>query len=139
MVTRIVRIIVLVSAAAGMFIVSPSMTNAGQAVNAKTVAEHMDKSKYSSAEIKSYLKGLKGSEITAEGKIDEILSGKTGNRVVVFVKIPGREREFVVDVYVSDSGKLNKNDQVSCKGEYAKYNMFTLNGIALKDGTCTKR
>ncbi len=114
-----------------------SMAIAGQTVNARTVAEHLDKQKYASAEIKAYLKGLNGSTITAEGKISDILSGKTGNKVILLVKA-GRPKDFVVDVYVDDIAKLHKHDQVSCKGEYAKYNMFNLNGITLKNGTCRK-
>ncbi len=138
MVTRFVRVIAAL-AASGTILVSAGMACAGgQTLNAKTVGEHMDKSKYSTAEVKAYIKDLKGKQITADGKINEILSGKTGNRVVVFVKVPGRPKEFVVDVYVDDASKLHKGDQVSCKGEYAKYNMFTVNGITLKDGTCRK-
>ena len=124
---------------AGLLTAVCAAATAGQAVNAKTVAEHMDKSKYSSHEIKSYLKGLKGSEITADGKVNDILTGKTGNRVVLFVNVPGRDKDFVVDVYVDDAGKLHKGDHLSCKGEYSKYNMFTVNGITLKDGSCSKK
>lgn len=123
--------------AASLCMIGSTKAAAEQAVHAKAVAEHMDKSKYSSAEIKSYLKDLKGKEVTADGKIDEILTGRTGTRVVVFVDIPGRSRDFVVDVYVHEAGNLHKGDRVSCKGEYAKYNMFTLNGITLK-GSCNK-
>ncbi len=137
MVTRIAGII-MTALAAGMLIGSPLGANAsGHAVNAATVAEHLDKTKYSSAEIKAYLKSLKEAEITASGKIDEIFVGKTGNRVVVFVKAPGRGKEFVVDVYIDDASKLHKGEHVSCKGEYVKYNMFTLNGITLKKGSCS--
>lgn len=118
-------------------IVASQGAAAEQAVPAKAVAEHMDKAKYTSADIKSYLKDLKGKEVTADGKIDEILTGRTGTRVVVFVDISGRSRYFVVDVYVNDAKDLHKGDAVSCRGEYTKYNMFTLNGIALK-GSCSK-
>ena len=98
----------------------------------------MDKNKYASAEIKNYLKDLKGKTVVADGKIHDILSGKTGTRVVLSVKA-GRSKDFMVDVYVNEAVKLHKNDQVSCKGEYSKYNLFTLNGITLKNGTCSKR
>lgn len=138
MVTRIVRAVAVALIAAGMFILYQSAALAAQAVNAKTVAEHMDKSKHSTSEIKSYLKELKGGEVTAEGKVNDVLTGKTGNRVVVFVNVPGRDKDFVVDVYVDDASKLHKGDHVSCKGKYAKYNMFTVNGITLKDGSCSK-
>ncbi len=136
MIKRIGIATVCLFVAAGIFIKTPGGA-AAQAVPAKAVAEHMDKSKYSSAEIKSYLKDLKGKEITADGKIDEILTGKSGTRVVVFVNIPGRSRDFIVDVYVNDAKDFRKGDGVSCKGEYTKYNMFTLNGIAIK-GSCSK-
>jgi hypothetical protein len=113
-------------------------TAAGQMVNAKTVADHMDKGKYSSSEIKSYLKGLKGATITTDGKIREILTGKTGTRVVLSVAA-GRSGDFVVDVYVKEAGSLHSGDKVSCKGEYSRYNNWTLNGIALKNGSCSKK
>ena len=118
--------------------ISMNAAAAEQPVNAKTVAEHMDKSKYSASEIKSYLKGLKGGTITADGEIRDIMTGKTGNRVVLSVAA-GRTGDFVVDVYVDNAGSLYKGDRVSCTGQYSKYNMFTVNGIALKDGSCRKK
>jgi len=139
MVTRTVRGTVVFVIAAGLFILSQNIAAAGQAADAKNVAEHMDKGKYSSSEIKSYLKELKGNTVTADGKVNDIMTGKTGNRVVVYVNVPSRGKDFVVDVYVDDASKLHKGDHVSCKGNYVKYNMFTVNGITLKDGSCTKK
>ncbi len=136
--TKIVRVVAAAFVIAGVFMVSQKSATAGQSVNATTVAEHMDKSKNSSSDIKSYLKELKGKEITANGKIKDVLSGKTGNRVVVYVKVPGRKKDFVVDVYVDDAGNLHKGSQVSCRGTYRKYNMFTVNGITLTDGKCSR-
>ncbi len=138
MVRRFAGIMAVVFAAAGTFTLLGATAVAGQAVNAETVAGHMDKSKYSTSDIKSYLKGLKGHGIAAQGKVKDVMVGKTGNRVVVFVNVPGRKKDFVVDVYVDRADKLHKGDHVSCKGEYAKYNMFTVNGITLKDGSCSK-
>ncbi len=138
MVGRFAGIVAVVCAAAGAFTFFGDMAVAGQAVNAETVAGHMDKNKYSTSDIKSYLKGLKGHSIAAQGKVKDVMVGKTGNRVVVFVNVPGRKKDFVVDVYVDKADKLHKGDRVSCKGEYAKYNLFTVNGITLKDGSCSK-
>jgi len=126
---------VLVSAA--LFLSVQAMA-AEQVVNAKTVAEHMDKGKYSSSDIKSYMKGLKGATITADGKVNDIMAGKTGTRVVLSIAA-GSHNDFVVDVYVNDASKLHNGDHVSCKGEYSRYNGWTLNGIALKDGSCSKK
>lgn len=137
MVRNISIVMVCFFAAAGIFISTPRGATAGPAVDAKEIATRLDKSKYTSAEIKSYLKDLKSKEVTAEGKVDEILTGKTGTRVVVLVDVPNRTKNFVVDVYVSDASGLHKGDGVSCKGDYSKYNMFTLNGITLK-GSCKK-
>jgi hypothetical protein len=123
---------------AAVLLVSMQAAAAEQGVNAKTVAEHMDKGKYSSKEIKTYLKDLKGATINADGKIREILSGKTGIRVVLSVAA-GRNNDFVVDVYVNEAGSLHAGDKVSCKGEYSRYNGWTLNGIALKNGSCAKK
>ncbi len=124
--------------AASVLLVSVQANAAGQAVSAKTVAEHMDKGKYSSSEIKSYLKGLKGETITADGKVQDIMVGKSGTRVVLSVAA-GRNGDFVVDVFVDDAGKLHKGERASCKGEYSKYNMWTVNGITLKNGSCSKK
>ncbi len=139
MVRRFARIMAVVLAATGSFAFFQDIAIAGQTVNAETVAEHMDKSRYSSSDIKSYLKGLKGRGIAAQGKVKDVMVGKTGNRVVVFVNVPGRKKDFVVDVYVDNAHKLHKGDHVSCRGEYAKYNMFTVNEITLKDGSCSKK
>lgn len=128
----------ILAGAAGLLFSATLSHSAGGEVNAQTVAEHMNKSKYASAEIKSYLKNLKGKEITADGKINNILTGRTGTRVVVYVDIPGRSTYFIVDVYVKNSSGLHKNDRVSCKGTYSKYNWFSLNGITLKEGSCSK-
>ncbi len=122
--------------ATALFIGSPA--SAEEAINAKTVAERMDKSKHSTAEIKSYLKDLRKKTILAEGKVKDILSGKTGNRIVLSVNA-GKLNNFVVDVYGDQSEKFRKGDQLSCRGEYVKYNPFTVNGITLKDGSCSKK
>ena len=71
--------------AAGMLMTVAATAIAGDLVNASTIADHMDKGKYSSGEIKTYLKGLKGSSVAADGKIQDIMTGKTGNRVVLSV------------------------------------------------------
>lgn len=136
MVRTISIVMVCFFAAAGIFI-STRGASAEQAVDAKEIAPRMDKTKYASAEIKSYLKDLKDKEVIAGGKIDEILTGKTGTRVVVHVDVPNTTKNFVVDVYVESAEQFHKGDTVSCRGKYSKYNMFTLNGITLK-GSCKK-
>ncbi|OGW38608.1 MAG: hypothetical protein A2X58_10110 [Nitrospirae bacterium GWC2_56_14] len=122
--------------AAGVVILSPAPSQAGQ-VAAADVADHMDKTKYSSDDIKSYLKALKGKRIVADGKVDDVKTGRTGAKIVVKVEVPGRSKDFVVDVRTKSAAALHKGDRVSCKGEYTKYNMFTLNGIGI-DGSCSK-
>jgi len=137
MVMKVVAIVISILVVSGVAILSPGPARAGQ-VTAADVAEHMDKSKYTSADIKQYLKALKGQQVSAEGKVDDVLTGKTGVKIVVFVDIPGRSREFVVDVHNKDAVAVHKGDRVSCTGEYAKYNMFTLNGIGI-EGSCSKK
>jgi acyl-coenzyme A thioesterase PaaI-like protein len=122
--------------AAGMVILSPAPSHAGQ-ITAAVVADHMDKSKYSSDDIKSYLKALKGKQIVADGKVDDVKTGRTGAKIVVTVEVPGRSKDFIVDVRTKAVAALHKGDRVSCKGKYTKYNMFTLNGIGI-DGSCSK-
>ena len=137
MVMKIVTIVFSMLMMSDVLTLSPGTVHAEQ-VTAADVANHMDKSKYSSADIKQYLKALKGEQVSAEGKVDDVLTGKTGVKIVVLVEIPGRSREFVVDVRTKDAATVHKGDRVSCKGEYTKYNMFTLNGIGI-EGSCSKK
>jgi len=137
MVMKVVTIAFSMLLVSGMAILSPGPAEAGQ-ITAADVADHMDKSKYSSADIKQYLKALKGKQVSAEGKVHDVLTGKTGVKIVVSVNIPGRSRDFVVDVRAKDTAAVHKGDRVSCTGEYVKYNMFTLNGIGI-DGGCAKK
>jgi hypothetical protein len=136
---KIVTIVFLMLMVSGVVILSPGAVQAGQ-VTAADVADHMDKSKYSSADIKKYLKALKGEQVSADGKVHEVLTGRSGVKVVVSVNIPGRSKEFIVDVHSKDAASVHvqKGDRVSCKGEYVRYNMFTLNGVGI-DGSCTKK
>ncbi len=137
MIMKVFTIVFSMLIASGMIVLSPVAAHAGQ-VSAADVADHMDKSKYSSADIKQYLKALKGQQVLAEGKVHDVLTGKTGAKIVVSVNVPGRSKDFVVDVRTKDAAAIHKGDQVSCKGEYVKYNMFTLNGIGI-DGSCSKK
>ena len=136
MVMKIFSVVFSLFMAAGMVILSPAPSHAGQ-VAAAEVADHMDKTKYSSDDIKSYLKALKGKRIVADGKVDDVKTGRTGAKIVVKVEVPGRSKDFIVDVRTRSAAALHKGDRVSCKGEYTKYNMFTLNGIGI-DGSCSK-
>lgn len=138
MVMKFFSVTLCVLAALGLIALSSGTATAGAALNAAEVAEHMDKTKYSSDDVKSYLKALKGKQIVAEGKVDDVITGRTGAKIVVQVNVPGRSREFVVDVRVKEAGKFHKGDRASCEGRYAKYNMFTLNGIGI-DGHCSKQ
>jgi hypothetical protein len=86
------------------------------------------------------MKDLKSKEVTAEGKIDDILNQpKKIAKVVVHVDVPGKSGKFVVDVHMpqDSADKLRKGETVSCKGEFRRYNPWTLNGIVL-EGTCKK-
>jgi hypothetical protein len=134
---KIVTIVFSLFMVSGMAILSPGQAQAGQ-VTAADVADHMDKSKYTSADIKQYLKDLKGKQVSAEGKVHDVMTGKTGVKIVVSVDIPGRSRDFVVDVHTRTASALKKGDRVSCTGEYIKYNMFTLNGIGI-EGSCSNK
>ena len=49
---------------------------------------------------------------------------------------------FLLSLGTAHAGTVSaphKGSQVSCKGEYSRYNMFTVNGISLKNGSCSKR
>lgn len=126
--------------AAGLLVSAHTPATAGQAVNAKTIAERLDKSKYTTSEIKTYVKGLKGADVTAEGKIDDIMNQpRRTAKVVVLIDVPGRSGKFIVDVHMpqNEADKLRKNDMVICKGEFRRYNPWTLGGIVL-EGACRK-
>lgn len=137
MVMKIVTIVISLLVASGAAILPAGPAHAGQ-VSAVDVADHMDKSKYTSADIKQYLKALKGKQVSAEGKVHDVLTGKTGVKIVLSVDIPGRSKDFVVDVRTRDAAAVHKGDRVSCTGKYVKYNMFTLNGIGI-EGSCSKK
>ena len=137
MIMKVATIVFCTLMVFGTAILSPGPAHAGQ-VTAVDVADHMDKSKYSTADVKQYLKALKGEQVSAEGKVHDVQTGKTGVKIVVSVDIPGRSRNFVVDVHTKDAVAVHKGDWVSCKGEYVKYNMFTLNGIGI-NGSCSKK
>jgi hypothetical protein len=138
MIMKFFSVMLCVLVALGVIVVSSGTATAGAAVNAADVAEHMDKTKYSSDDVKGYLRALKGKQIVAEGKVDDVITGKTGAKIVLSVDVPGRSRNFVVDVRVKEAGKFHKGDRASCEGRYAKYNMFTLNGIGI-NGHCSKQ
>jgi len=128
----------VVSAVIASGIIIMLQGSATAAVDAVDVAEHMDKTKYTSAEVKGYLKALKDKQVIAKGKISDVLTGKSGTKIVVYVDIPGRSKEFVVDVHTKKPAEFLKGTQVTCQGTYVKYNMFTLNGIGI-EGSCAKK
>jgi len=134
MARTIVVVLISLMIAAGLVLGPPMASAGGETVNAVDVAHHMDKAKYSSADIKSYLKGLKGKEISAHGKVNEVLTGKSGIKVVLHINIPGKSSPFVVDVQTSESGHIHKGETVSCRGEFVRAGML---GIVLK-GSCGK-
>jgi hypothetical protein len=110
-----------------------------ETVDVKTIAKHLDKGKYTKSEIKDYMKDMKGKEVTAEGHVNDIERGKRNEKIVVWVDVPGREKKFVVDALVEDASGFHMNDAIACKGNFSKYNIFSLNGVTIKDAKCTKR
>lgn len=114
-----------------------SSVSAEEPLNAVTIAQHLDKTNYTTAEVKNYIKGLKSKRVIAQGKLHEVLTGKTGIKVVVYVDVPDRSTYFIVDTVVENASGLQKNDIVTCTGDYVKYNMFSLNGITIR-GSCKK-
>ena len=121
----------------GLLLFTASSAPAEEALDAVTIAQHLDKSKYTTTEVKNYIKDLKDKQVIAQGKLHEVLTGKTGTKVVVYVDIPNKSTYFIVDTLVEDASGLHKNDRVTCTGKYVKYNPFSLNGITIK-GSCKK-
>ncbi len=120
--------------AVNMLVVGNVQSAAGEAVNARTVAEHMDKSKYSTADIKSYVRDLKDKEIVASGKVHNVLSGRYGAKVVIRLNIPGNESPFIIDIRMNEVENIHKGDTISCKGAFVRAGSF---GIVV-EGSCTK-
>ena len=110
------------------------------AVSAATIAGRMNKDKYTTSEIKAYMKDLKGQTVTASGKVHDI-QGQPRKKAKVVLVVPGagKKGKFIVDVHMpqDDSKKFRKNDQVICTGDFVRYNIYTLNGITLR-GACRK-
>lgn len=122
---------------AGLLLWSTSSASAEEALDAVAIAQHLDKTKYTTTEVKNYIKDLKDKQVIAKGKLHEVLTGKTGTKVVVYVDVPNKSTYFIVDTIVEDASGLHKNDRITCTGKYVKYNMFSLNGITIK-GSCKK-
>ncbi len=120
-----------------LLLLSASSASAEEPVNAVAISQHLDKTKYTTTEVKNYIKDLKNKQVIAQGKLHEVLTGKTGVKVVVYVNDPNRSSYFIVDTIVENASGLHKNDLVTCTGEYVKYNPFSLNGITIK-GSCKK-
>ncbi len=133
----IFRSTILASAVASFLMIFGNAAFAAQ--DAATIAQHMNKEKYTKSEIKSYMKDMKGKDVTASGKVQDVESGKRGEKVVLWITVPGREKNFVVDAIVDDVSKFHKNDSVTCTGKFEKYNIFSLNGLTLKDSKCSKK
>ncbi len=134
---RTMRTLTAMILGAGFLLSAASLVSAEESLDAVTIAQHLDKSKYTTTEVKNYLKDLKDKQVTAQGKLHEVLTGKTGIKVVVYVDVPKRSTYFIVDTFVEDASNLHKGDRVTCTGRYSKYNLFTLNGITIK-GACKK-
>lgn len=122
---------------AGCLLFAAPSVSAEEALDAVAIAQHLDKTKYTTTEVKNYIKDLKNKQVIAQGKLHEVLTGKTGTKVVVYVDVPNKSTYFIVDTIVEDASGLHKNDRITCTGEYVKYNMFSLNGITIK-GSCKK-
>ncbi|HAR45895.1 MAG: hypothetical protein A2X56_00170 [Nitrospirae bacterium GWC2_57_13] len=124
---------------AGIILAGMSAAAYGGTVSAVQIAQRLDKTKHTTAEIKSFLKGLKGQQVQADGRVNDVRIGKKNAKVVVLVKVPERSQEFVVDVQMETNAaeKFRKDERVACTGEFVRHNNFTLNGVVIK-GSCKK-
>lgn len=140
MFTRFAALMMIAMILCAPLMVAPSSSYAEEAVQAADIADHMDKTKYTAVEIKTYMRNLKNKQVVATGKVDNVHTlPRQEAKTVVHVSIPGRSTLFVVDVHMlqAEAGALHKNDTVTCTGTFRRYNPWTLNGIVLQ-GSCSK-
>ncbi len=123
-------------------IVTYSKLSAEEAVSAKEAVKYLDKSKYTSAEIKKYYRALKKKKVKGIGRVVEVRKGRKAFSVAVLVDgtkpISKRKEYNLVVITTQDAGtELKKNDRVSFEGIFIRYAMFTVDNIDLK-GTYKK-
>ena len=107
---------------------------AEDSLNFKVVADHADKTKYTSSEIKGFARDAKGKKITVEGKILDVKTGRSGKKVSLLTRA-GHTEKFKVDVMVEDISGLRKGNHVTCTGKFHRYGS-NLRGMVMVDGKC---
>ena len=87
------------------------------------VLERLDQSKYTTAQIKEYLKSSEGSNIKGEGKVVNVLGGKPG-KIRGTVLSPGSkpQKGYNIVLYTGQNAiaELNINEPISFEGELGK-------------------
>ncbi len=100
------------------------------------IIDHMDKSKYSSSEIKAYMKSIKGEAVHVSGKVTDVKTGRSGTRISLTVP-GGTKGNYKVDVVTKeDTSSIHQGASVHCNGIFRQFNTFTLNGFTLIEGHC---
>ena len=90
---------------------------------ASDVVERLDQSKYTTAQIKDYLKTVEGARIKGEGKVVNVLGGKPGKmRVTVLTPGSKPQKGYNIVLYTGQNAvaELNINDPISFEGELGK-------------------
>ena len=116
--------------------VQPNPLFARGAVNAVEIAQRLDKTKYTSDQIKGYVRKLnKKTKVVATGTVRDVKSGRSGTKVVLHVTVPGRKRKFLVAVMVNNAQNIRRGQSATCSGKYLRYSRFDLNGVTI-EGSC---
>ncbi|MGE5892798.1 MAG: hypothetical protein ACM34I_01965 [bacterium] len=102
---------------------------------ASEVLERLDQSKYTTAQIKEYLKSIEGSRIKGEGKVVNVLGGKLGKmRVTVLAPGSRPKKGYNIVLYTGQNAvaELNINDRISLEGELGRASFIGGGSIDVK-------
>ena len=116
------------------FTILATSIQAEKSISLQEVADHADKTKYTSAEIKKFARSAKGKKITVEGKVLDVKTGRSGNKVSLLTRA-GETGKFKVDVMAKDIRGLRKGSEVTCTGKFHRFGS-SLRGMVMIDGKC---
>ncbi len=123
-----------------LMVITAGLAVAGDVVMAKDAVKYLDKSTYTSAQIKQYYRSLKGKTVKGSGVVVDVRTARKGSRVAVYIpgtKKPAKGYNIVV-VTEQDGMDLKKGSKVSFEGTFLRYAMFTADNLDIQ-GTYKKR
>jgi hypothetical protein len=139
MLKRSVVYAAVLSMAVSFMILPFNRSFAGESVSAKEAVKYLDKSTYTSAQIKTFYRSLKKKTIKGTGKVIDVIKGRRGSKVTVLVTGTQSKKGYnlVIVTRQDPASELNKNDEIKYEGIFVRYHPFTVDNIDIK-GTYTK-